>query len=399
MINPKNFLIIYSNKILRKLARLLFKIELKYNYQPIYGFYHTGNKHDKQALLSYRVLQVREQSRKTWSSGADIHDILRVLSDLGYKTDIIHSEDDSFEPKKSYDLLMAHGGKNLKKLFQSVPEKTIKIFYPNSAYWKFQNKEEQKRIDELEERKGKIVHPERLISESYEDYALENADGVILLSNDRGRKTYPNPQTILNLEGASFSEKKYLADLESKDYQSAKNGFLILSGSGNVHKGLDLLLEVFAKKPEKDLYICCKLEEDFKKTYDQELFKTANIHYIGHIALYQKQHFDLLNKCNYLIFPSASEGSPGSVADSMMQGLIPIVSRNSHMDVDGFGEYLDPCSIENISRVVDQISNHDVQWYKQKSLKSREEAMKRFSQKLFRNRLKQHISNIIDQKK
>jgi len=398
MMNIKNFISLYFVKAVRKLQRL-FGFSTQYNYQPLYNYFHyVGRRPDKLALLSYRVLQLREMSRHTWSYGGDVNDIIHVLSQLGYKTDVVHPEDEVFKPDKSYDLVIAHPGKNIKKLFTSVSRDTIKILFLCGAYTKFQNSEEQKRIEELQKKCGTLsLHAERQISGDlqHEDFALRHADGVILLSNVRGAFTYPYPQQIFHLEGASFTDYRHILKLEKKDFIDGKDNFLFLSGSGNIHKGLGLLLESFRTMPDKTLYICTKLEDDFANVFEKELFHTSNICYIGYIRLYSKKFYDLVMKCNYLIFPSVSEGSPGSVADCMVQGLIPLVSRAAHIDVDGLGYYIDPCTREEIQRLVREVSSHDGEWYKAKSEIIQKEANKRFSQELFRNTFKKYIQDII----
>jgi len=391
MMNLSSIAKIYFAKIYRRILRK------KCGRDPFFNFfYYTGKKHNKFALLSYRVLPVWLQAKDAWSSNGDVHSILKSLSDLGYKTDIVDSRDVEFVPQKNYDLFIGHEGYNYKKISECLSEKTVRIFFPMCAYWKFQNEQEEKRVEDLYKRKGFKIIPERKISLD-EDYGINNADGVILLSNERGKNTYPNKEKIFTLEGASYI-KRATFNVQNKNFGSAKNNFLFLSGSGNVHKGLDLLLEAFSKMPEKNLYICSKLENDFSKLYKEELFELPNIHYIGNIKLYQNKFYDLLEKCNYIIFPSCSEGSPGSVIDCLSQGLIPLVSLNAHIDIDGLGLYIDPCSIDNVVDTVWKISNYDDKWYCDKSVSIKQIAAKRFSEDFYVSKLGGYIKEIVNSK-
>lgn len=392
MVNVKNLIYIYYKKIVRKILKFLFRINQPYNYKPLYNYYHyAGIKPKKLALLSYRVLQLREQSKKTWSSGGDVHDFIQVLSEVGYKTDIVDSRDKDFVPHKKYDLFIGHEGYNFKKICENLPKKTTKIFFLATSYWKYLNSEEQKRIESVYKRRGVLFKSEREIKAG-EDETLKMADGVLMLGNEDCRKTYPNSEKFFILDNASYLDRGMI-DLKKKNFLASKDNFLILSGSGNVHKGLDLLLEVFSKLPDKHLYICSQLEEDFAREYKKELFDTENIHYIGYIKLYKKEFFDLMYKCNYLIFPSCSEGSPGSVVDCMVQGLIPIVTKSSHIDVDGLGFYIEPCNHDKILELVNEVSSHDNDWYKERSFEIQKEAIIRFDPKLFKMKLKKFITN------
>lgn len=367
-------------------------------WKPFYDFfYYTGRRPSKHALLSYRVNGVWTQSRTTWSAIGDVHTILQALSELGYRTDIIDYADTAFVPRRRYDLFIGHAGDNYAHIVKHLSPDTVKIFYPMYAYWKFQNEEEEKRITEVCTRRGVTLHAERAIHTS-DDYALEHADGVILLSNDRGRRTYPRPERIGILDSASYGGDKCL-DLAVKNFEAARNNFLFIAGSGNVHKRLDLLLEAFARMPDKHLYLCTKLEDDFRAAYARELFETPNIHYIGHIRLYTPQFFELMRTCNYLMYTSCSEGSPGAVIDAMFQGLIPLVSAGAHIDVDDLGQVIEPCTVERIMATAQEVSGHDASWYAERAHHVQQEAQRRFGEDVYIAKLKQHIQSIVRQKR
>lgn len=375
--------------ILYKIIRKFFC--LPYNYSPLENFYfYVGKKPNKIALLSYRVLHVRELSHQTWSSGGDVFDLLAVLSKLGYKTDIIDCADYSFVPQKKYDLFIGNEGADFETIMPRLPSDATTIFYPATAYWKYNNQQQRERLEDLERRRNFSAKDERDLAPLGQEYALTHADGTIVLSNEVGKKTYPNFKQAYALEGASYVHKKII-DVNKKDFNAGKNNFLFLSGSGNAHKGLDLLLEAFAQIPQAHLYICTKLELDFSVAYKKELFDTPNIHYVGHIKLYRKKFYDLIASCNYVIFPSCSEGSPGSVADCMIQGLIPLVTRSAHLEVQGLGYYIDPPSVSSIVQLIHELMDHDERWYREKSRSIQNVASKRFDPAVFRKKMEQFI--------
>ncbi|MEK7532261.1 MAG: hypothetical protein AAB579_01495, partial [Patescibacteria group bacterium] len=291
MMNLKSVFKIYLRKLLR----------LGGTRKPFYDFfYYDGVPHKKRALLAYRVFGIWTQSRVTWSAIGDVHDVVRALSEMGYRTDIIDYADTTVIPRHHYDLFIGHTGNNYAHIVQHVSPDTVKIFYPMYAYWKFQNAEEEKRIAEVRARHGVTLHAERAIHTS-DDYALAHADGVIVMSNDRGMKTYPRTENIFRIDNAGYGGEKCM-DLGTKDFAAAQNGFLFIAGSGNAHKRLDVILEAFAGMPDKELYLCTKLEDDFKAAFGKYLFETPNIHYIGHIRIYTPEFYDLMRKCNYVIY-------------------------------------------------------------------------------------------------
>lgn len=373
----------------------MFRLTKKYDYSPLFSvFYYTDNRRTKRALLSYRPLQLRMWSKTTWSGGRDVCDMVHALSELGYVIDVVYSRDTNFLPKKHYDVFIGHEGYNFQRIAEHVPKDTPKILFTATAHWKFLHAEEDKRIQDIYTKTGVLLQSERHVKEM-EDVAFQLADGIIMSGNEACKKTYPPSEKIYTLETASFAHKKVI-DVRKKDLEAGKNNFLLLSGSGNAHKGLDLLLEVFCKIPGKHLYICSTLEEDFARVYEKELFYTHNIHYMGYVKAYGKKFYEMMYGCNFLMFPSSSEGSPGSVVDCMMQGLIPLVSRASHIDIDGLGYYIDPCTKDRIAELVADVSRHEIPWYAEKSAKIQAEARERFSPELFRKKFKTYIHDIVE---
>ena len=103
-----------------------------------------------------------------------------------------------------------------------------------------------------------------------------------------------------------------------------------------------------------------------------------------------------MNRCNFVIHPTCAEGSPGSVIECMNQGLIPIVSREAAIDVDGFGILLDQCSIEEIVRVVRDVSQRPPEWCEDMSARTRDVAIAQFSETAFHRNMSEAIQHIVD---
>jgi len=388
MMNLKSFVKIYLRKLFR----------LGGSRKPFYDFfYYDGVPHTKRALLAYRAFGVWTQSRVAWSAIGDVHDILRTLSRMGYRTDVIDYDDTTFVPSQQYDLFIGHNGNNFEHIEKQIPPETLTVFYPMYAYWKFQNAEEEKRLAEIKERHGITLAAERTIRVS-DDYALAHADGVIVMSNERGMKTYPREENIFRINNAGYGDEKCM-DLSTKDFAAARDGFLFIAGSGNAHKRLDVILEAFAGMPDKELYLCTKLEDDFKAAFEKYLFHTPNIHYIGHIRLYTPEFYDLMRKCNYVVYGSCSEGSPGAVIDVMFQGLIPLVSVGSHIDVAPHGFEIEPFTVEEVQRTVREVSSHDAAWAQERSIAVQNYAKDIFSIERYRETLKKYIETIEKEKR
>ena len=118
--------------------------------------------------------------------------------------------------------------------------------------------------------------------------------------------------------------------------------------------------------PQYRLRVCGPVhgEQDFVSAYHKELFETPNIRTIGWVDIGSREFADITKQCIGLIYPSSCEGGGGTVITCMHAGLIPIVSYESSVDLNGFGVMLMNCSIEEITRSIEMISSLPAEYAK-----------------------------------
>jgi acetyltransferase-like isoleucine patch superfamily enzyme len=186
---------------------------------------------------------------------------------------------------------------------------------------------------------------------------IENADYATVLGNKFTIDTYSYAKKPIYR--IPISTNVQYPWLEDKNYESCCRNFLWFGSSGLVHKGLDLVLEAFAKMPEYHLTVCGPVnnEKDFENAFYQELYQTPNIHTTGWVNVSDSKFTEIVKNCIGLIYPSCSEGGGGSVINCMHAGLIPIVSYESSVDVMNFGFILADSSIEEIQNQIKTVSN------------------------------------------
>ena len=148
----------------------------------------------------------------------------------------------------------------------------------------------------------------------------------------------------------------FIPGRKRKDFEVARRNFLWFGSHGFVHKGLDLVLDAFAEMPEYHLTVCGPIDEDvekdFKKAFHKELYQTSDTHCIGMGRRWQPSVCpDCRSVCRTGL-PSCSEGQSGGVITCMHAGLIPILSYESGVDVEGFGFLLQDCSVDRTSRAL-----------------------------------------------
>ena len=145
---------------------------------------------------------------------------------------------------------------------------------------------------------------------------------------------------------------------QDRDIDVIRHNYLWFGSSGFVHKGLDLVLELFAGLPEKQLYVCGPFEKEhaFLQEYHQELFETSNIHPVGWVDVNGLKFKEILDQCLGIVFPSCAEGGGGSVISCMHAGVIPVVSYEASVDVTDNGVILKENTVSEMHKSVTQLS-------------------------------------------
>jgi len=306
---------------------------------------YCTSKPSRRALLSYLVLPLlpprRFRDRVMFSNRGIAQEIPRVLNELGYSVDIVNYDNCSWLPDQKYDLFIGHGGINFERISRQLPESTIRVYFATGIYWKCWNRNNYKRSVDFVHRKRVELHSYRAVAYD-EEYALGHSKGIICLGNDNAVNSYRGFPLVIGINNALFPTS--WEGWRDKDFEEGRKHFLFFSGRGNVHKGLDLLLEAFSKMP-LHLHICQYLEDDFADVYKKELTGCPNIHIHGFTSMRSRQFYSLAKKCDWVISPTCAEGQPGALLECMAHGLIPILSKDANIDCGGMGISLSDCDI------------------------------------------------------
>lgn len=392
--------------------------------ERLFDLNFEGGLCSKRALLSYIVHPFsipRDDTRflrhiNIWHA----QEIVRVLNRMGYCVDVIDYRDTDFVPQRPYDLFVGHGGINFEQIALKLPEETKRIYFSTGAYWEFHNRQEAVRFDALRRRRGVDLPPDRLINHS-EENALRLADGVIGIGNLFTRSTYLGqisgvesfvksaiPLPIM-INGTSLHDDRF--DWCPKDYAAGRQHFLFFAGGGNVHKGLDLLLEAFDGLAQH-LWIGSPIDSVFHQVYEREL-RLPNVHAIGWLQPRSPQFYRLMRTCNFCILPSCSEGQSQSVVECMNQGLIPVVTREAGVDIDDYGVIIEPSATvtgmgnpdqavlltpQDIRVLVCDLSAIEVEKCREMSLRARLVAQRDFSEERFAQNFQQALTRLLEEK-
>jgi glycosyltransferase involved in cell wall biosynthesis len=365
---------------------------------PVLGLGDDGTK-KKRALVSYITmpfwLRKGHPDLMRFSNNGIARNIVRALNEIGYVVDVVDWSDTAFVVLQNYSLFVGHGGVNFEHLARQLAPDTPKIYFSTGLYWQEHNRREEERFRALEQRRGARLPSDRRIPCS-EEYANQTADGIICLGNEVTRESYAKFPRVWNVNNAAYPEPR--CEPAKKNFETARRNFLFFSGGGNVHKGLDLLLEVFPKL-DAQLWICQHIAPEFRTVYRKELEEQTNIHCAGYVPMRSAEFYALADRCAYVIHPSCAEGCVGSVVECMHHGLIPVVSREATVETGDYGMTLKDCSIGEITRTVEELSRKPAEWCAQKARATRAAAERDFSEAEFLRGFKVAVETILRERR
>ena len=280
--------------------------------------------------------------------------IAEAFRSLGYNVDVIDYRNVAFKPEKNYTFFVS-ARTNFAQIAAQLNHDCIKIAHLDTAHFLFNNAAAYRRLLELQQRRGVTTASMKWIEHNY---APESADYLTVLGNGFTESTYSySKKPIFRLP---VPTPNTCPPCFKKDFNHYKNRFLWLGSKGVVHKGLDLVLDVFSELPDHYLTVCGPLddpaEREFQRAYYRELYETPNINTVGWVDVSSQQFIDITSKCCALIYPSGSEGQAGAVITCLQASLIPLVSYESGVDVGDFGIILTDSSHAEIKDVIMRIS-------------------------------------------
>lgn len=320
--------------------------------------------------------------------------IVRVLNELGYIVDVVDWQDARFTPNKKYDLFISHGGYNFERISEKLPSDLPRIHFSTGIYFPAWNQLEEERFRWLESRRG-VCLPYDRPAYSNEERPHQLADGIITLGNSYTKRFFSDFSLVIPVNNAAYHDERF--DRVKKDYASSRNNFLFFAGPGNVHKGLDLLLEAFVQT-DAHLYICQVISEDFYEVYRNELENFPNIHLIGFIPMRRQRFYELVDTCNFVISASCAEGSQGGMVECMHQGLIPVITPENTIDIGDYGVSLNCDTIGAIVETIRELSQWSPEKCREMSQRTRKAAVTNFSEAAFARNMKAAIERVLAQK-
>lgn len=387
-----------KNGLIKKIknVNLFQRLFVKLKKSVIVNYFKTG--YDKNVLISYITYPFKNGVNVGHTNTAEAFKIASVFKELQYNVDIA---DYYYEGILNYDKfsIIFGFGEPLINSFYRRNHKILTIYYGTGMHVIHQNHATLKRIEEVYKKKGKwLLESGRIVNKAW-SVQTSLVDNIVTLGNDRVVGSYQKhfSRKIYNIPVSYYKIFNHKEILKNKSFEDAKNHFLWFGSSGLIHKGLDLLLEVFKVLPDLHLHICGPInnEPKFKAVYYEELYNTKNIHTYGYKNIQSKSFKDIVSKCAFIIFPSCSEGEPSSVINVMVYGLIPIVVNTAGIRIKDFGIEIKELTNASVKESIIKAVNLSEDVIEKRSMKCADDTINNHSIEKYSYELKRALIDIL----
>lgn len=392
----KAILIKYINKVLYKFG--LSVLMLNKTTQPNVLLNVFNSVSTKKVLLSYisaaftKDKKINNHHTNHYTS----YIFAETLHNLGYAVDVVNWTENFTGDFNNYDAVIGLGESVEEALLLKNPTTKV-IFFATGCNPFFSNQATIKRIlDFYSKHKKYLMESSRFI---YKDWPLQHqaADWIIVHGDTFAKATYRN-ENISNIKAPVFIKHK--SSISETDWSVKRRNYMWFGSTGAIHKGLDLLLDTFQQMEDINLHICGNIESEsrFYEHYKNIIEDNKNINYYGYVDIDSELFESILNKCGFIIFPSASEGNSPSVITCMANGgLIPIVTKSTDVNLYDYGIEIKELSIESVNEAINLSKQLTAQDLINQSNKILEYTKKYHSFDYFKQDIKNQFQKILNQ--
>jgi glycosyltransferase involved in cell wall biosynthesis len=298
-------------------------------------------------------------------------EMVRALNERGYIVDFF----DTFKPLPLVDWQRYNLVIDERNNLIDAPNVSgqIRAYYCTGLKWDFHNKAELNRIEDFFLRNRILLSPQRQIAPIFSDQLAD----YLFYWGDKKWTTFFDTKPIRQeiTTSVTFVPNK-IEDVPSQ------REFVWLGSTGAIHKGLDLAVEAVSKLKNVTLHIFGSIKQDrlFYAWLQQQMKINNNIQFHGHAEFSSPKFNSIIMKCVGHIYPSCSEGGPGSVAQTSHFGLIPIVTATANVRSAKLGAEIDSTDTQMIIKFI-QNEIYKIQNMTDAELKMKREALIDFSKK------------------
>ncbi|SDP06603.1 glycosyltransferase [Clostridium gasigenes] len=276
--------------------------------------------------------------------------IIKYFIDNDYSIDVINChEENAIDYLKNikYDVIFGLGDVFYEMCL--INKNALKIMYLTENHPEFSYKKEMERIEYFMDRRNKKNRAiDKYVSRSnvyFKKKHFEVIDKIITMGNGAYLEKYYtiNPTGLVNKE----------FEFEDENISINKKTFLWFGSNGAIHKGLDIVYEIFLKRDDINLIICGLNLKEQKKLRIKE---QKNIKIFNKVEVKSKLFLQICKESCWVLYPSCSEAMSTSVLTCMMHGVIPIVIKENGFDrLEDNAFYLENYKVEYIEKYISRL--------------------------------------------
>lgn len=307
----------------------------------IYDYNPCGILTKKRALLYFKTSWYGFNGKINAPPGStnfESYRTAKTLNKLGYLVTIVN-RDAKIKLKGKFDLYyglaIGGSGRYFEYYYQIAKNAPIKIALSPGASQNITIKNYQDRVKSFEERNNFIISESilRFGNVSFNNL-MNETDAIFYHGHDFTLSSYLQVNTKKYKIPSPIKDNIIPTFEEIQNDHSRTKKFFFYSGSGLLHKGLDLIIEAFADLHDFELYIAVLTPEPwFLKYYRDILSKSPNINWLGSMKSDSKIMREITMKCGFVISASCSDADPVSVIECMRYGMIPVVTRETDISI------------------------------------------------------------------
>ncbi|MDP6704228.1 MAG: hypothetical protein QF775_01945 [archaeon] len=328
----------------------------------------------------------------------EILEMVRILNQKGYWVDILDRNVNivDLDLKDQYDLCVCVGDGNPLKNFAELAKKTKKakhILYTTGIESQLSRKLVAERYVYFHKRHpNENVQIRRMPVNVNLSEIAGDIDAFFCIGNEytmQGYEKHQKPMYRIHPSSSPVIETKM--NFENKD--PAK--FLYFGGNGNLEKGLDLVVEAILGLSDVELYICApEKEAEFNGVYRMLMEKASNIHSLGFIQPGGKRFHEVTEMCGFIVFPASSEGTATSVTTCMRRGMVPVVTRESGIDIGDFGITVPDVHLEALREQMKELSGMSKEELVERAKKTQEHS-EQYTEHGFSRSFKEALESVL----
>lgn len=356
----------------------LIRVPVRFRKRVIENAGHQVVVDKKRALLYYKTdpfFSKRLVKKGRHTNDREIVSMVSSLTEAGFIVDVIDREasrSQIFKLRKyEYELFFSNCAGNSAPLHWTVvddlkPKKIVALAMGPDPELSVKNN--VARHANFRDRTGVDPVLRRMVDGSPEEWSARFGNSSAIFINARpgtfSYQSYLGYEVPLHFLPSAVSDSVPVH--EAKVSERSPKTFMFFGGNGLICKGLDLVLEAFDGLHHLDLHVFAPPgEKDFWSHYRPLLARNPQIHFHGFVDVGGRIFQSISQRAAFNIFPASAEGCATSVTSAMRSGVIPVVTHEAGLDVEGYGIQIgtihpEPAELRDLVCSLSELSESEV---------------------------------------